>query len=72
IQYRELKAALNVSDGKLKSNLKKLEETNYIEKNEIQLDNKKLDIYYLTESGKNELNKIIKWMNLIKNVVKNN
>ena len=49
IQYRELKAALNISDGKLISNLNYLRLMQYIEKTEIEFDRKKMDIYTLSE-----------------------
>ena len=70
IQYRELKAALKISDGKLIANLNTLRETQYIDKFETEMDNSKIDIYILTEKGKSELNKIINWMELIKKVAK--
>jgi len=65
LQYRELKTILGVSDGKLISNLKKLVTFDYIKKTEVELDNKKLDVYMITENGKRELKKIIDWMSLI-------
>jgi DNA-binding MarR family transcriptional regulator len=58
IQYRELKAALNLSDGKLISNLRQLMAMGYIRKDEIQLDNKQMAAYTLTLEGKNELIRI--------------
>ena len=71
LQYRELKAILNISDGKLKSNLNKLSDMNYIRKSEVELDQKKLDIYELTDDGKREFDKILGWMKLILNMVNN-
>lgn len=68
IQYRELKTALNISDGKLISNLNKLHTLNYIEKFETQVDKNKIDVYILTEEGKAELTRIIEWMDLVKKV----
>jgi DNA-binding MarR family transcriptional regulator len=64
IQYRELKAALNLSDGKIKSDLDVLLNLGYIEKNEVELDNRSLTIFLITESGKNEIEKIKKWMKM--------
>jgi len=42
LQFRELKALLNVSDGKLQSDLDNLKEMGYIQKIKVDLDNKKL------------------------------
>ena len=70
LQYRELKSALNISDGKLISNLRKLEKFEYIRREEVTIDSKKLDVYYITENGLKEFKKIIRWMNLITNLVK--
>ena len=68
IQYRELKISLKISDGKLISNLNKLREIQYIERFEEEIDNKKVDVYTLTENGKKELKRIIEWMELIKKI----
>lgn len=70
IQYRELKAALKISDGKLISNLNKLRELQFIEKFEEEIDHKKIDVYTLTENGRKELKRIIEWMKFIKKVAK--
>ena len=66
LQYRELKALLNVSDGKLQSDLDNLKEMGYIEKIKVDLDNKKATIYMIKDPGKKELLKIILWINIIK------
>ena len=68
IQYRELKAALKMSDGKLIANLNELKTLGYIGKWEVQVDQRTLDIYSLTEKGRNELNKIIEWMKTIEKI----
>ena len=47
LQYRELKALLNVSDGKLQSDLNNLREIGYIEKIKVDLDNKKVTIFMI-------------------------
>ncbi|MFW9970463.1 MAG: transcriptional regulator [Candidatus Odinarchaeota archaeon] len=67
IQFRELKALLDISDGKLKSNLDYLEEVNYIKKVEVKLDGRKMHIYMITDLGKIELVKIIKIVEIVKN-----
>ncbi|MHA1683029.1 MAG: transcriptional regulator [Promethearchaeota archaeon] len=69
LQYRELRAALKVSDGKLIANLNVLKEMGYLTKSEEQLDRKKLDIYYSTSKGREELEKIIDWVKLLESYV---
>jgi len=70
IQYRELKAALKISDGKLISNLNKLVELQYIKKFEEKINHKKINVYTLTENGRNELKRMIEWMKMIDKVAK--
>ncbi len=72
MQYRELKAALQLSDGKIKSDLDNLLHMGYIQKNEVEMDNRKLTIYSITDLGKNEVEKIIKWMKTIIKLVETN
>jgi len=69
LQYRELKNALDISDGKLASNLNRLITMNYVEKSSVKLENKTLQIYNLTMKGKKELTEIVEWTNLIKKIV---
>ena len=69
IQYRELKAALNISDGKLIANLNQLKTMGYIDKSEAEIDRKTVDVYTLTKEGRTELNKIVEWMDLIKHTI---
>lgn len=69
LQYRELKSAFGVSDGKLVSNLNQLETFGYVEKTKIQFDNKKMNIYTLTKEGKNEIKKISEWMELMIKII---
>lgn len=68
IQFRELKAALKMSDGKLISNLNGLRAMGYIMKSEAEVDERKVDVYSLTDRGRIELSKIVEWMKLVKNV----
>jgi len=70
LQFRELKTALKVSDGNLASNLNYLIKMGYITKNNVVLDNKKLHFYTITNNGKEELKKIINWIELIKKLLK--
>ena len=69
IQFRELKAALNISDGSLSSNLKALTKVDYLKEEETVMDKKKIKYYSITKSGKKELEKIINWMELIKKLL---
>ena len=68
LQFRELTSLLNITDGKLKSNLDFLEDVGYINKVQIQLDQRKLHIYLITELGENELKKIIYWIRILANI----
>jgi len=68
IQFRELKSALTMSDGKLIANLNVLRTLGYIGKSEVYVDKRKLDVYSLTAKGKSELNKITEWMKLVQTV----
>lgn len=70
VQFRELKASLRISDGKLISNLKILKKLGYIEKSEVEIDRKKIDLYSLNSKGRKELSKITEWMNLIEKLTK--
>ena len=70
VQFRELKAALKISDGKLISNLKLLKKFGYIAKTEVEVDRKKIDVYSLNLKGRNELKKITEWMKLVEKVAK--
>jgi len=68
IQYRELKATLKISDGKLISNLNKLLELQYIKKFEEEINHRKINVYTLTENGRKELKRMIEWMKIINKV----
>lgn len=68
IQYRELKNALKMSDGKLIANLNELKTMGYISKSEVQVDQRTIDVYALTEKGRAELTKIIEWMKTIEKI----
>lgn len=70
LQYREMKAVLRISDGKLISNLNRLEEMGLIEKSATKLGRKKLTVYSLTPEGKKTASKIARWMNLVQKVIK--
>jgi DNA-binding MarR family transcriptional regulator len=69
IQFRELKAALDMSDGKLASNLNQLIEMGYVQKREVKLDQRHLTAYFITEEGKEELKRIEQWMKSFQTVI---
>ncbi len=70
LQYRELRNVLKISDGKLASNLDYLFEMNYITKEEIEINHKKLIVFFLTEQGKQEVKKLSSYMELAIKVIK--
>lgn len=69
IQFRELKTALNISDGNLSSNLRALIKVDYLKEEEAIMDKKKIKYYSITENGKKELEKILDWIELIKKLL---
>lgn len=69
LQFRELKTFLNISDGKLQSNLDFLIEISYIKKIKVDLDQKSIHIFMIDKLGKNELKKIIEWISYLKKKV---
>lgn len=72
LQYREFKTLLNISDGKLQSDLENLREMGYIQKIKVELDKKIITIYMITEFGIKELEKISSWINVIELMSRNN
>lgn len=60
--YRDLKAGLEMDEGVLFSNLKILEEIEYVKKEEVKIEKKNLTSFTITEKGKNELNKLHSWL----------
>jgi len=69
LQYRELKAVFQISDGKLIHNLNQLVEFNYIEKDKISFDNKQLAVYTLTSEGQKEIEKMSDWMKAVLKII---
>lgn len=59
--YRELKAALEMEDGTLFSNLSALEEMGYIRKAKVELENKEMHAYSITNEGKAVLDSLRSW-----------
>lgn len=70
LQFRELRIALGISDGKLFSNLNRLQKMGYIKKFTIMYDHKKLYVFSLTETGKAELLLMTGWTGIAERIVK--
>ena len=60
--FRELKAGLQLSDGALHSNLKALKEMGYVKSKEFKVENKKLDVFWITPEGLQEFGQTKKWL----------
>lgn len=69
LQFRELRAALSISDGKLSSNLKALTKVDYLKEEETVLDKKRIKYYSITDDGKKELEKVLNWMELVRELI---
>jgi DNA-binding transcriptional ArsR family regulator len=62
VTYRELKAALKLSDGALYSNLKVLGAMGYITSATVTVEEKKLEAYQLTGEGRAEWERVREWL----------
>ena len=62
VEFRELKAALKMTDGKLLSNIYALEKMGYLKAAKVNVENKTLTAYRLTEEGKLEYARIRAWL----------
>ena len=62
VTYRELKAALQVGDGALYTNLKVLQKMGYVSVNTVVLEKKRLDSYQITGEGLSEWKKVKAWL----------
>lgn len=60
--YRELKAALDLSDGALYANLKALEEMGYLKSAGVKVEGKALESYLITPEGKEEWARVKTWL----------
>lgn len=63
--YRELKAGLEMEDGRLYSNLKALQEMGYLREKDVKLGNKEMASYHITEEGREALNLARFWLRKI-------
>lgn len=62
IEFRELQSAMDMSDGKLLSNLYALRDFGYLRPEEARVENKTLTIYTLTPSGLSEWRRLRHWL----------
>ncbi len=63
VSNRELASTLiNVSDGTLHANLKYLNEIGYISSEKVEIEDKDLYVYKITDIGLEEFQKIKKWL----------
>ncbi|HQJ88390.1 MAG TPA: transcriptional regulator [Methanoregulaceae archaeon] len=60
--YRELKAALEVSDGALYANLLALIAMGYLESETVSVENKELESYRITTAGSQEWERVRDWL----------
>ncbi|HEV2519992.1 MAG TPA: transcriptional regulator [Thermoplasmata archaeon] len=60
--YRELKAALQLSDGALHSNLKVLEGMGYVARSEARIENKDLATIHITDEGQSAWTQVREWI----------
>jgi DNA-binding MarR family transcriptional regulator len=70
LQFRELKEGIKISDGNLYSNLELLKNLDLLESEKVQIDNKMLEIYTITEKGAQELAKIDSWLQKLQKLKK--
>ena len=59
---RQLKAGLNLSDGVLYANLKKLVARGYLRSEKVTLEGKELELYAITPEGLLEWRRIRSWL----------
>lgn len=62
ISYRELKAALDLSDSQLGPQLLWLRKYKYAEVREEQSDNSGISVYYITQKGRDVYEQIMTWI----------
>lgn len=67
VTYRELKAALQVTDGALYSNINVLIEMGYVKSAKVTLEGKELESYQLTDEGRAEWERVKAWLTMFLN-----
>ena len=60
--YRELKAALELSDGALYTNLNELTKMRYVKSEKVRMENKELECFKITREGFAEWNRVKDWL----------
>jgi DNA-binding MarR family transcriptional regulator len=63
ISYKDLKAALGLSDSTLAPQLSWLKEKGYVESKEEPLNNEKQLVYYITDKGREVYEAVLDWLN---------
>jgi len=59
---RQIKAGLNLNDGVLYANLKKLFEMGYLRSEKVSLEGKEIDLYAITPEGLIEWRRLRSWL----------
>lgn len=59
---RQLKSALNLNDGVIYSNLKKLETLGYLKHEMVLFEGKELELWSMTREGMEEWKKVKMWL----------
>ena len=62
VTYRELKAALKVSDGALYANLQALIKMGYLETEKVLVESKELDSFKITPEGAKQWESVRDWL----------
>lgn len=62
IEFRELKAALKMTDGKLLTNIYALQKMGYIKSAKVNVENKSLTVYRITGDGRLDFAKVRAWL----------
>lgn len=65
VSYQDIKDAVKLEDGSLGPNLIWLKEHGYVEPREENVEDKKIVVYYITESGKQARNSVKQWLDSI-------
>lgn len=62
VEFRELKAALKMTDGKLLTNIYSLQKMGYVKSEKGNVENKTLTGYQITTEGRLDLAKVRAWL----------
>lgn len=62
VPYRDLRAELELDDSGFGPQLKFLKDEGYVKVKEVGLNDEKITVYYITESGKRAYKEILEWI----------